>query len=97
TLSDEKDQYGLPVPRITYSYCDNDKRLIQHSLGSCVARSKPSGPQRYGTKPMTRATSTARPEWVMIQKTASSMPIADLGISQICGFATVPFSLPSAE
>ncbi len=33
TLTDQKDQYGLPVPRITYSYCDNDKRLIAHSLG----------------------------------------------------------------
>lgn len=32
TLSDERDQYGLPVPRVTYSYCDNDKRLIRHSL-----------------------------------------------------------------
>ncbi|MGH8181653.1 MAG: GMC family oxidoreductase [Steroidobacteraceae bacterium] len=32
TLSDEKDQYGLPVPRVTYSYCDNDKRLIRHAL-----------------------------------------------------------------
>jgi len=32
TLTDDKDQYGLPVPRITYSYCDNDKKLIIHSL-----------------------------------------------------------------
>jgi choline dehydrogenase-like flavoprotein len=32
TLTDEKDQYGLPVPRITYSYCDNDKKLIDHAL-----------------------------------------------------------------
>jgi choline dehydrogenase-like flavoprotein len=32
TLSDEKDQYGLPVPRVTYSQCDNDKRLIRHAL-----------------------------------------------------------------
>ena len=32
TLTDEKDQYGLPVPRITYSFCDNDKKLIGHSL-----------------------------------------------------------------
>jgi choline dehydrogenase-like flavoprotein len=32
SLSDERDQYGLPVPRVTYSYCDNDKRLIRHSL-----------------------------------------------------------------
>jgi choline dehydrogenase-like flavoprotein len=33
TLTDEKDQYGLPIPRVTYSYCENDKRLIDHSLG----------------------------------------------------------------
>ncbi len=32
TLSDERDQYGLRAPRVTYSYCDNDKRLIAHSL-----------------------------------------------------------------
>ena len=33
TLTDEKDQYGLPVPRVTYSWCDNDKRLNSHALG----------------------------------------------------------------
>jgi len=33
TLADEHDQYGLPIPRVTFSYCDNDKRLIRHSLG----------------------------------------------------------------
>ncbi|MEX3811701.1 GMC family oxidoreductase [Paraburkholderia sp. BR13439] len=32
TLADEKDQYGLPIARVTYSWCDNDKRLIAHSL-----------------------------------------------------------------
>jgi choline dehydrogenase-like flavoprotein len=32
TLADEKDQYGLPVARVTYSFCDNDRRLIAHSL-----------------------------------------------------------------
>jgi choline dehydrogenase-like flavoprotein len=32
TLADEKDQYGLPIARISYSWCDNDKRLIAHSL-----------------------------------------------------------------
>jgi choline dehydrogenase-like flavoprotein len=32
TLTDLKDQYGLPVPRVTYSFCDNDLRLIKHSL-----------------------------------------------------------------
>lgn len=34
TLADEKDRYGLPVARITYSWCENDKRLIAHAMGS---------------------------------------------------------------
>jgi choline dehydrogenase-like flavoprotein len=33
TLTAEKDRYGLPVPRVTHSYCDNDRRLIRHALG----------------------------------------------------------------
>ena len=32
TLADEKDQYGLPIARVTYSWCDNDKRLVDHAL-----------------------------------------------------------------
>ncbi len=32
TLTDERDQYGLRIPRVTYSFCDNDERLIDHSL-----------------------------------------------------------------
>jgi len=33
TLAAEMDQYGLPIACVTYSLCDNDKRLIAHSLG----------------------------------------------------------------
>ncbi|MDQ2805135.1 MAG: GMC family oxidoreductase [Pseudomonadota bacterium] len=33
TLADQTDQYGLRVARVTYSWSDNDKRLIQHALG----------------------------------------------------------------
>ncbi len=32
TLADEKDQYGLRVSRIIYSWSDNDKALIGHAL-----------------------------------------------------------------
>ena len=32
TLADETDQYGLPVARVTYSWCDNDKRMARHGL-----------------------------------------------------------------
>jgi choline dehydrogenase-like flavoprotein len=33
TLADEKDRFGLPIARVTYSFCDNDKRMIEHALG----------------------------------------------------------------
>jgi choline dehydrogenase-like flavoprotein len=32
TLTDETDQYGLPIPRITYSWCDNDRAMNRHGL-----------------------------------------------------------------
>ena len=32
TLSDEKDELGIPIPRVRFSYCDNDKALIRHAL-----------------------------------------------------------------
>lgn len=32
TLTDIHDQYGLPIPRIDYTYCENDHALIQHAL-----------------------------------------------------------------
>lgn len=34
TLADETDQYGLPIARVTYSWCDNDKKINAHALGS---------------------------------------------------------------
>jgi choline dehydrogenase-like flavoprotein len=33
TLAEERDRFGLPIARVTYSLCDNDKRLIDHALG----------------------------------------------------------------
>ena len=32
TLADEKDQYGLPIARVTWSMCDNDQRLVDHAV-----------------------------------------------------------------
>ena len=55
TLADEKDQYGLPVARVTYSWCDNDKRLIRHALGFMRRRSRPTGAATSGTRRTTPA------------------------------------------
>ena len=32
TLADDLDQYGLRIPRVTYSWCDNDRAMIAHAL-----------------------------------------------------------------
>ena len=32
TIAEEKDQYGLPIARVTYSLCDNDKALVKHAV-----------------------------------------------------------------
>lgn len=37
TLADEKDEYGLPRAKVTFSYGDNDKKLIDHAVGSMSA------------------------------------------------------------
>jgi len=31
-LADETDRYGVPLARVTYSHCDNDRHLVTHSL-----------------------------------------------------------------
>lgn len=34
TLSGEKDEYGMPIPKVTFSYQDNDRQLYQHAIGT---------------------------------------------------------------
>ena len=31
-IADERDEYGLPIPSVTFSYSDNDRRLIAHAV-----------------------------------------------------------------
>ena len=33
TLADETDHYGLRIPKVTFGYSDNDRRLQKHALG----------------------------------------------------------------
>jgi choline dehydrogenase-like flavoprotein len=32
-LADETDQHGMPIPKVTFAYSDNDRRLQRHALG----------------------------------------------------------------
>ncbi len=32
TLTDTKDEYGMPIPKVSFSYGDNDRKLIEHAV-----------------------------------------------------------------
>lgn len=32
TLDEQTDRYGLPIARVSYSFCDNDRRLVEHAV-----------------------------------------------------------------
>lgn len=89
TLADEKDQYGLPVARVTFSLCDNDKRLVAHSLDFMTLALEAAGARDvWRETDDTSLNGTARmgddPARV------SLMPIAEAGTSTTSGSATAP-------
>jgi choline dehydrogenase-like flavoprotein len=45
TLTDETDQYGLRIPRIIYSWGDNDKALMKHALDEMQTSMRLAGVQ----------------------------------------------------
>ncbi len=53
-LTDEIDQYGLPIPKSIFSYAEEDKRLIEHSI-----RFMWEGMERIGAKDIFKDSSTA--------------------------------------
>ena len=55
TLAEETNQYGLPIARVTYSYCDNDKRLIDHAI-SFMTRALQAARAIFGRRWMIPAT-----------------------------------------
>lgn len=46
TLSDEKDEYGLPRALVHFSYGENDKRLIAHEVETCYQILEAAGGKR---------------------------------------------------
>jgi choline dehydrogenase-like flavoprotein len=45
TLSDEKDEYGLPRAKVTFSYGENDQKLIAHAVKTMSAILEAAGGQ----------------------------------------------------
>jgi choline dehydrogenase-like flavoprotein len=46
TLAEERDQYGLPIARVTFSYGDNDRRLIRHAVAQMTTCLEAAGGSR---------------------------------------------------
>ncbi|MGP0172615.1 GMC family oxidoreductase [Pseudomonas sp. NCHU5208] len=67
TLAEECDAYGLPVARVTFSYCDNDQRLIEHAQAF----------MRHGLEAI-----DARDIWAEADNTAHLMGTARMGFDR---------------
>jgi hypothetical protein len=88
TLADDKDQYGLLIARVEYTWCDNDRKLIDHSLGfmTQALQAVDATDIWRQTDETCHMNGTARmgddrpPVW--------STPIAEAGTCRICGSAT---------
>ncbi len=66
TLADETDQHGLPIPRVTYSWCDNDRAMNRHSLAFMrqaleAAGARDLGPDRRHMPPQRLVPDGGRP------------------------------------
>ncbi len=49
TLSDQKDRFGLPVAKFSYSQCDNDKKLLSAAVQKMTDILKSAGAQDIAT------------------------------------------------
>ncbi len=46
SLSDEKDEYGLPRSQVSFGYGENDRRIIAHGIETCYGILKAAGGKR---------------------------------------------------
>lgn len=51
TLSDEKDEYGIPRAQVSFSYGDNDNKLIAHGIEKCNEILEAAGGKRAFVTP----------------------------------------------
>jgi choline dehydrogenase-like flavoprotein len=101
TLADEKDRYGLPIARVTFSYGDNDKRLIKHALGFMRASLEAAGAREVWdqTDDTCHLNGTARmgdhPDTSVVDADCRSWDIPNLWICDGSVFPTVGGVNPS--
>jgi choline dehydrogenase-like flavoprotein len=101
TLADERDQYGLPIPRITYSWTDNDKALIAHAMDQMQGCLEAAGAKRIFRQEddSNHLNGTARmgddPETSVVDADCRSWDIPNLWVCDGSVFPTVGGANPS--
>jgi choline dehydrogenase-like flavoprotein len=101
TLADEKDQYGLPIARVTFSYGDNDKALVKHAIGQMTRAMEAVGAREIWSEPDDTAhlNGTARmgddPATSVVNADCRSWDIPNLWICDGSVFPTVGGVNPS--
>jgi choline dehydrogenase-like flavoprotein len=101
TLADEKDQYGLPVARVTFSLCDNDQRLVRHAVRQMTEAMRAAGGREiwHETDDTAHLNGTARmgddPRSSVVDADCRSWDIRNLWICDGSVFPTVGGVNPS--
>jgi choline dehydrogenase-like flavoprotein len=101
TLEAETDQYGLPITRVSYSWTDNDKALIEHSMQQMEACLDAAGAQRIFRQPddANHLAGTARmgddPSTSVVDADCRSWDIPNLWVCDGSVFPTVGGANPS--
>jgi choline dehydrogenase-like flavoprotein len=101
TLADETDQYGLPIPRISFSYCDNDRKLIDHATRHMTEVLRAAGGRKlwHEKEETAHLNGTARmgddPRTSVVNADCRSLDIRNLWICDGSVFPTIGGANPS--
>ncbi len=101
TLADETDQYGLPIPRVTFAMGDNERRMVAHALDFMEASLEATGARERWreTDDTCHLNGTARmgfdPETSVVDSDCRSWDVPNLWICDGSVFPTVGGANPS--
>ena len=81
------DQNGIPVARMDYSQCDNDRETSRSPSRRCTTSSRPAGRRTYWSPTATR-TSSAAAGWAPTPSAAWSTRVTARGRCRTCSSPT---------
>ena len=91
TLADQTDRNGMPVARLDYTQCDNDRANIAYTSRSSTRSCKPPTPRTSSRSTATRISSAAE-RWPTARTSESSTATPRLGVPNlfVCDGSVMP-------